>query len=128
MLSDRRGDWNYRREKGCSRRKIVVQQKDYEIAKELKKRLSEVVNLIDFRIFGSRARGEADEYSDMDVFIEVEYLDKQLKEKIRNITWEVGFENSIYISPLIFTRYEIEDSPLRASPIVKNIAEEGVKV
>lgn len=105
-----------------------MQQKDYEIAKELKKRLSEVVNLIDFRIFGSRARGEADEYSDMDVFIEVEYLDKQLKEKIRNITWEVGFENSIYISPLIFTRYEIEDSPLRASPIVKNIAEEGVKV
>lgn len=102
--------------------------KDYEIAKDLKKRLSEVVNLIDFKVFGSRARGEADEYSDMDVFIEVEYLDKQLKEKIRNITWEVGFENSIYISPLIFTRYEIEDSPLRASPIVKNISEEGVKV
>ncbi|MBI5181212.1 MAG: nucleotidyltransferase domain-containing protein, partial [Nitrospirae bacterium] len=47
-----------------------MKQKDYEIAKELKKRLSEVVNLIDFRIFGSRARGEADEYSDMDVFIE----------------------------------------------------------
>jgi hypothetical protein len=64
----------------------------------------------------------------MDIFIEVEYLDKQLKKQIRDITWEIGFENSTYISPLIFTRYEIEDSPLRASPIVQNIIEEGVKV
>lgn len=103
-------------------------KEDYEIAKELKERLSKIVHLIDFRVFGSRARGNKDEYSDLDVFIEVEYLDKQLKKVIRHITWEVGFENSIYISPLIFTRYEIEDSPLRSSPIVQNITEEGVKV
>lgn len=30
--------------------------------------------------------------------------------------------------PLIFTRHEIEDSPLRVSPIVRNICEEGIKV
>ena len=38
-------------------------QQDREIAKELKNKLSEVVHLLDFRIFGSRARGDADEYS-----------------------------------------------------------------
>lgn len=105
-----------------------MKQKDFEIAKKLKEKLSEVVPLIDFKVFGSRARGDYDEYSDMDVFIEVENLDKSLKKTIRNIIWETGFENSIYISPLIFTRYELEESPLRASPIVKNINEEGVKV
>jgi predicted nucleotidyltransferase len=105
-----------------------MKHKDYEIARQLKERLSKVVQLIDFRVFGSRARGDEDEYSDMDVFIEVETLDKLLKKKIRDIIWEVGFENSVYISPLIFTRYEIEESPLRASPIVKNVTEEGVKV
>lgn len=103
-------------------------QKDYEIARKLKERLSEVVQVLDFRVFGSRARGDADEYSDMDVFIEVDSIDKELKKKIRNIVWELGFENSIYISPLIFTRFEIEDSPLKASPILENINEEGVKV
>src|SRR3990167_6411049 len=101
-----------------------MKQKDYEIAKNLKERLFEVVNLVDFRVFGSRARGDEDEYSDMDVFIEVESLDNQLKKTIRDIVWEVGFVNSICISPLIFTRYEIEDSPLRVSPIVKNIIDE----
>lgn len=105
-----------------------MEARDYQIAKTLKARLSEVVQLVDFRVFGSRARGDAEEYSDMDIFIEVEYLDKQLKRRIREIVWEIGFENSVYISPLIFTRYEIEDSPLRASPIVKNIREEGVYV
>ena len=103
-------------------------ENDYKIAKELKERLSKIVRLVDFRVFGSRARGDKDEYSDMDIFIEVEYLDTQLKKQIRDITWEIGFENSTYISPLIFTRYEIEDSPLRASPIVQSITEEGVKV
>jgi len=105
-----------------------MKQSDYEIAKQLKERLSGIVRLLDFRVFGSRARGDEEEYSDMDVFIEVESLDKELKKKIRDIIWDVGFDNSIYISPLIFTRYELEDSPLRLSPIVQNINEDGVKV
>lgn len=105
-----------------------MNERDYRIARELKKRLQDIVNLVDFRVFGSRAKGTQDEYSDMDLFIEVEYLDKRLKKKIHEIGWEVGFENSIHISPLVFTRHEIEDSPLRASPIVKNISEEGVKI
>lgn len=58
-----------------------MKTQDYEIAKELKRKISEVVNLLDFRVFGSRARGDAGEYSDMDVFIEVEYLDKELEKK-----------------------------------------------
>ena len=105
-----------------------MNEKNYLIARELKERLSSVVSLVDFRVFGSRARDGEDEYSDMDVFIEVETLDKEIEDRISNIVWEVGFEHSIFISPLLFTRYEIEDSPLRASPIVRNINEEGVKV
>lgn len=105
-----------------------MKENDLKIARELKKRLSVIVPLVNFRVFGSRARGEADEYSDMDVFIEVEEPDNQLKRRVRDVVWDVGFENSLYRSPLIFTRREIEDSPLRASPIVKNIAKEGVRV
>lgn len=106
----------------------MLTENDARVARELKKSLSEIVRLVDFKVFGSRARGDADEYSDMDVFLEVESLDKSLKERISDIAWEVGFENEIVISTLIFTRDEIENSPLRASPIVHNIAEEGVTV
>ena len=105
-----------------------MEESDLKIALELRKRLSRVVQLVDFRVFGSRARGEADEYSDMDVFVEVERLDPDLKERLLDIAWEVGFENLIVISPLIFTRDEIQNSPHRSSPIVKVIAQEGVRV
>lgn len=105
-----------------------MKEKDYLITRELKKRLSLVVKIVDFRVFGSRARGDEDEYSDMDIFIEVEMLNQEIKEKMSDIVWEVGFEYYTLISTLIFTRDEIEKSPLRASPIVRNIMAEGIAV
>lgn len=102
--------------------------KDREIAQKLKKKLSEFVPLLDFRILGSRARGDEDEYSNLDVFMEVEEIDKDLKERIFDTVWEVGFEHLIVISALVFTRDEVENSPLRASPFLKNIAEDGVAI
>jgi predicted nucleotidyltransferase len=111
------------------REKMAMIDRDLLVARKLKDRLSRVVTLVDFKVFGSRARGDADEYSDLDVFIEVETLDKELKDKISDIAWEVGFYNDcIHISPLVFTRYELEESPLRISSIVQVIAEEGVRV
>lgn len=112
----------------CYATEVTMKKIDLKVATELKKRLSGVVELVDFKVFGSRARGDADEYSDMDVFLEVEYLDRNIKERIADITWEVGYENYMVISPLIFTRDELEHSALRSSPIVKCITEEGVRL
>lgn len=105
-----------------------MNKKDYLIAKELKNKLAEVVDVVNLIVFGSRARGDQDEYSDMDVSIEVNSVDSRVKEKIADIAWEVGFENFLVISPVIFTTDEIRNSPLRASPILKSITEEGVKL
>jgi predicted nucleotidyltransferase len=105
-----------------------MKRKDREIATELKTRLSKSVPLLDLRVFGSRARGNSDEYSDMDVFVLVETLNKDLKHKIRDIVWEVGFENFLVISPLIFTKDEIENTALRSSQIVRNIKEDGIRI
>jgi uncharacterized protein len=105
-----------------------MKDKDRGVALELKNRLAGLVQLVDFCVFGSRARGDAMEDSDMDVFIEVENLDKDLKERVQDAAWEVGFENFMVISPLIFTRDELENSPLRSSPIVRVIKEEGSQI
>jgi len=105
-------------------------EKDRQIAVALKKRLSQVVKLVDLKVFGSRARGDADadEFSDLDISIVVEQLDPNLKHKVREAVWEISLEHGLYISALIFTRHEIEESPVRISPIVRNIYEEGVSV
>jgi len=105
-----------------------MNKRDYEIARKLKKKLSEFIPLVDLRVFGSRAREDADEYSDMDIFIEIESVNKEQKDVISDLAWEVGFEHFMVISPLVFTRDEIENSPLKASPIIKNILAEGIRI
>lgn len=101
---------------------------DLRVAWELRKRLTGLVEILDFKVFGSRARGDADEYADLDVFCKVEAIDGELKDRIFDIVWDIGFRNGIVISTLIFTREELENSPLRVSPIVEVIAEEGVSI
>ena len=105
-----------------------MKPRDYEIAGELKRRLEAAVDLTDFKIFGSKARGDDDEFSDLDVFVEVGTLDRKVKDLISEIAWEVGLENSTFISTLVFSVDEVENSALRASPILLNISEEGIRV
>lgn len=108
---------------------MAMLDRDLRIARELKEQIAASVPLVDFKVFGSRARGDADEDSDMDVFIEVEELDRAIKEKISDITWEVGINNDcMVICTLVYSRYDLEKSPHRVSPIVKVIMEEGIRI
>ncbi len=100
----------------------------YSIAQALKNRLSLLVEIKDFRIFGSRARGDQEEYSDLDIYIVVDTLNRELKKKISTIVWEIGYENYMVISPLVYTVNEIQNTPIRSSPILKNILAEGISV
>ncbi len=98
------------------------------IARELKQRLIPVVDVVDIRVYGSRARGTAQEDADLDVFIEPEAVNKPIKYGIANIAWEVGLQHLIHISPLVFGRDEIEKTPQRSSPLVRTIKREGITV
>jgi predicted nucleotidyltransferase len=102
--------------------------RDREIAVKLKRRWSERVPVVDMRVFGSRARGDNEVDSDMDVFVEIEHYSHESEEIIRDIAWETGLEYLIHVSPHIFSRDDIEQSPLRSSSILQNIREEGVLV
>lgn len=101
---------------------------DLKIARELKERLARQTKLVEYRVFDSRVRGDAEEGADMDVFVEVESLTPELRERIHEVTWEVGFKNFMVISPLVVSRYEVEKTALRSSPIIRSINREGVAV
>jgi predicted nucleotidyltransferase len=101
---------------------------DRQTALELKRRVAALVPIVQFCVFGSRARGDAAEDSDLDVFLVVDRIDTDLREKISEAAWEVGFENDTVLSTFVVTIEQLEHGPLGVSPIVRRIEEEGIRL
>lgn len=78
-------------------------------------------------LFGSRARGDADPYSDMDVLVVLEGSPSEKDfDYVSDCAWEAGFERGIVLIPVVFTRDEWENSPQRFSLLARAVKEEGV--
>lgn len=101
---------------------------DLEIARELRRRLAIGVQIEDFRVFGSRVRGEATPDSDLDIYLVVTELTSALRRWIDEIAWEVGFEKDRVISTLVTTRCGLEQGPFGAQPVVQTIEREGIPI
>ena len=79
-------------------------------------------------LFGSRARGDAEPDSDMDVLVIVDDLSPELEDYISECAWEAGFEYGIVLVPVVFTRDEWENGPERYSLLAEAIRAEGVSL
>lgn len=85
------------------------------------------VGLYKLFLFGSRARGDAGPYSDMDVLVVLEDASSEKDfDYVSDCAWEAGFEYGIVIVPVVFTRNGWENSPERSSLLAKAIEAEGV--
>ncbi len=87
-------------------------------------------NIVDIVLYGSYARGDYEEDSDIDIVALVQGNRLELQEKLK-IVWdksaEVGMENNIMVSPTVipydeFIKYQ------DTLPYYRNIVKEGQKV
>lgn len=76
--------------------------------------------------FGSRARGNATWESDFDICIVLNQVNQETDRWIRDIAWEVGFENERVITTVVFDFDQFENGPMSESTLVANVLQEGV--
>lgn len=101
--------------------------KDRTIAEQFKARLLEAgIAPLEYVVFGSRARGDNDEYSDLDLFVVVKDLTADMKKHIVTLAWEVGFENSMPIVPIICTEERLSTRAYQELPLLEALREEGI--
>ncbi len=98
-----------------------------EIAlKQLRDELLARYPVSDFRLYGSKARGEGRHDSDIDVMIELPDNDRTMISEIDDIVYRINIEHDVLISVLVFGKDELEQGPMSESPIYKAIQREGV--
>ena len=97
-----------------------------EIANTFALLVKEKLSVHRIELFGSRARGDADQDSDMDVLVIVNDVSPELEDYISECAWEAGFKHGIVIVPVVFSRNEWENGPEQYSLLAEAIRAEGV--
>ncbi|KJU87733.1 DNA polymerase beta domain-containing protein region [Candidatus Magnetobacterium bavaricum] len=105
-----------------------MEQKIVDIIDRFKALLSGRVTVCEIRVFGSRARGDSTQYSDLDVLVVVDKYNPHTDNVISDCAWEAGFPDDIVIVPIVITTDDLESSPIRESSFIRNVYIEGVLV
>jgi uncharacterized protein len=69
-------------------------------AAELRRRYGE--SLRDLWLFGSYARGQANEHSDVDVLVVLDRIDWKTRRDVIDLAADVGLEEEVLLSPTLF--------------------------
>lgn len=70
--------------------------------------------------------GNASWDSDFDICIVLDHTDDNIDQWIRDVAWEVGFENERVITTVVLDKYQFEKGPMSESTLVANILQEGI--
>jgi len=79
-------------------------------------------------LYGSAARGQLDEESDVDLLVVLPRIDWEIQKGISAVCFEAGLVCGRVFSVICYTTEEMEHSPLRSSPLVLAARREGQRL
>lgn len=99
-----------------------------EVGRAFGERVRELVCDAVIILYGSGARGDMEEFSDIDIYVEIpdgSDIDS-LRKKVSDIAWEIGFENDKIIQTVVYLKGDVWNTPRRSSPFIKAVHSEGI--
>ena len=85
-------------------------------------------SVLDIRLFGSHARRNANEYSDVDIAVVLDEAGWEIRRDIIDLAADVGLEHDLLLSPTVFDRATYERWRAQDRPLVRDIETEGIRV
>jgi predicted nucleotidyltransferase len=106
----------------------VEEPVEKKILEELKRKLTELLGdrLKKLILYGSRARGDYDEESDIDIAVIVRGLTRELKNRILDMVADIEVEHLTPLSTLVLSEEDFEFLKKRERRIALDIEREGI--
>src|SRR3989338_2418563 len=84
--------------------------------------------LKEIRLFGSRARGEGDEESDIDLLLLVKDLGREEKSRILDWACDLSLDTNVRLSPLVMSEDHFRLLVRRERLLAREIQDQGVSL
>lgn len=84
--------------------------------------------LLEARLFGSRARGEGDEESDLDVALIVTPRGRELRREVHGLTFDAVYHFDVHLEPLVITEEQLRDLVQRELAIGAALEREAIRL
>ena len=84
--------------------------------------------LVSAVLFGSRARGQGEPDSDMDVLVVMARADPEIRKEVRHLAVEVWLEHGIYLSTRVWSREHWRKAEELQTLLYQNIRRDGINL
>jgi len=94
-----------------------------KITEEFKRTVENKYNIIEMKLFGSSARGDFTEISDIDIMVKLPKVNRIIEEDLFGIAYDLELEYDCVIDVIVFPRNINNNIPL-----YQNIEKEGISI
>lgn len=105
---------------------MPISSREKEALETLKAEVAKRHELVEVRLYGSKAKGTDVEDSDLDVIIVLKELTPLIESSIDDLVFDINLKYDCLITPLYFSQEELEAGPLSESPVYKKAQQEGI--
>lgn len=108
---------------------IEIVEEERKAILEFKRAVNKLSPGSEFILFGSRARGENNKISDIDILVLVNHnIESKLEEKIFEQAFEVGLNYEVTFGIIVYSKEIWNSSLAREMPLHWNIDREGILI
>ena len=101
---------------------------DRHAVEEFHRRVTDLLGpqLVAMKLFGSKARGDDGQESDIDIFIVVTERLSEIEDRIVDVAFDLNLKYGVYISPRVVAERVLHDPVWKTTLFLQHVEREGV--